>query len=195
MRGANKNIPAQSPLEDLPYLELKMEYLDAQVKHPMYPPANNLTESLETEDKTNNASRYLSATAKLLNVSSQLGYVNQSTTLLQPSNFQVNYQTLFYADEPGDQFKMEYEYIFELQNLRIRSTKAQALLMYEILNSYNNVSPKPIKLLETTIIEDAMTKRISSLSAMITGNNSLNYKLLNIKRLIMYYSNLTLFYR
>ena len=172
VRGANKNIPAQSPLEDLPYLELKMEYLDAQVKHPMYPPANNLTESLEIEDETNNASRFLSATAKLLNVSSHLGYVNQSTTLLQPSNFQLNYQKLFYADEQGDQFKMEHEYIFELQNLRIRSTKAQALLMYEILNSYNNVSPKPIKLLETTIVEDAMTKRISSLSAMITGNKS-----------------------
>ena len=88
-----------------------MEYLDAQVKHPMYPPANNLNESLEKEDDTNNASRYLSATAKLLNVSSQLGYVNQSTTLLQPSNFQFNYQKLFYADEQGDQFKMEYEMI------------------------------------------------------------------------------------
>jgi len=68
----------------------------------------------------------------------------------------------------------KHDYAFELQSLRIRSTQAQTLLAYEIVNSFNIAHPKPAKLFESSLVEDAMTKRIASLSVLLTGIYSIS---------------------
>ena len=170
IRNIQRNLPAHSPLEDLPHLDFKMEYLDAQVTQPMYPARKDTAEKPGRSEQTNIHTAHLSMTAKLLNVSSHLAYMGQSTTLVQPSNLQVSFTKLLLTDkEEQSEMQKEDDYTFEIQCLKLKGTKAQALLVYEIVSSFHAANPKPAKLFEYTLVEDAMTKRIPSLSAKITG--------------------------
>ena len=171
LRNTNKSSPAQSPVEELPQVDLKMEYLDAQITQPMYPSSeDSLEEGHNINDQSNLKNCLLNMNAKLLNVSCHLANGGQSTTLVQPSNLQMGYKKwLSELPKNNQDLIKEHDYAFELQTLRMRSTKAQTLLAYEIVNSFNVAYPKPAKLFESSLVEDAMTKRIASLSVLLTG--------------------------
>ena len=148
-----------------------MEYVDAQVTHPMYPTETSDSEECRSnQGQSNLRDFHFRISGKLLNVSCHLANRSQSTTLVQPSNLHVNYKKLLSTNSTNNEVsKTENDYTLELQSLRIRGTKAQTLLACEIVNSFNMSHPKPAKLSESSLVEDAMTKRIASLSLIITG--------------------------
>ena len=169
-RSANRNAPAQSPLEELPRIDLKMEYVDANIRQPMYPTKDTATAETPSESDHATLNSYLNLNAKLLNLSCHLTNKVQSTTFIQPSNLKVNYRKILLEDDIKDNDLITtQDYTFEIQTLRMRSTKAQAMLGYEILNSFSVNQPKPAKLFESSLVEDAMTKRIPSLSTLVSG--------------------------
>ena len=169
-RSAYRNSPAQSPLEELPRLDLKMEYVDANIRQPMYPTKESDMSENPSESDQSTLNSYLNLNAKLLNLSCHLTNKGQSTTFIQPSNLKLSYRKQLVEETlDNNDLKTNQDYIFEIQTLRMRSTKAQAMLMHEIVNSFSIVHPKPAKLLESSLLEDAMTKRIPSLSILITG--------------------------
>ena len=61
---------------------------------------------------------YLNTNAKLLNLSCNLAYGDQSTTLVQPSNFQLNYSKLLVTENSDDEvLKIKHSMIKKIECL------------------------------------------------------------------------------
>ena len=160
MRSAGKGTPAMAPTEHLPFICMKMEYVDGHVVHPMYP--RRLVERKSTQLQN----CYLKASAKLLNVSCQLCHGEQSASFLKPSNFQVGYKSLMLADHwPEDCVTAEYS--LGVQSSKVRFTHPQLLAVYMIAYSYWINNPKPMK--HMTMMDDALTKRLPVIALVATG--------------------------
>ena len=144
--------------------------------HPMYPhrvarAASSLpfAESAETSGYAVPSSLmkscYAHLTAKVMQLSSQLFFGEQFTTVLHPGSFQVGWKSLQMPHFWNDRVVVLNEYFFDLNTaIKAKLTRPQTMVLQHVASSYFDESnPRPGKLCDTTILEDALTKRMTGL--------------------------------
>ena len=158
------------PLDQLPGVCVKMECLDTQYSHPMYPHRLVLA-AANMKDPPAQLTQKCHAifSTKIMQMSSHLFYGEQSTTILQPSSLQVGMKSIQLPDLWKDKYLLKKDYHFELSILKSKLTRPQSLVLMHILDSQSAKKPTPLKIADTSLLEDALTKRMSSFVLHITG--------------------------
>ena len=110
-------------------------------------------------------------TAKVMQLSSQLFYGEQSTTVLHPCSFQIGWKSLQMPQFWTDRVVVLNEYFFDLNSTcKAKLTRPQTMVLQHVVSSYFDEShPRPGKLCDTTILEDALTKRMAGFVFAVQG--------------------------
>ena len=158
------------PLDSLPGVLLKLECLDGQFSHPMYPkrlstvaagmaqPSPSLLKNCQSQ-----------LTAKVINLSSHLFYTGQSKTLLMPNTYQFSMKDILLPEVFKNPTLVLKSISVEMHQTKFRVTRPQVFAMTQILSSYSDSAPKPLKLVESSLLEDSLTKKMSSFVVSIEG--------------------------
>lgn len=115
---------------------------------------------------------------KLLHVTGQLVHGEQATTVLQPSNVQLGLRQLVLGEfwKKTDQIVLA-EHSLDVQTLRLRLTRPQLMLALRVIDELlHQEHPKPGKLIETSLLEDSLARRLPSLVVSLTGGRLLYAK-------------------
>lgn len=170
-----------SPISSLPGLGLKMECLDAQFSYPMYPLRLVRAASAQTSSQGGSLSSPVALmkschshlTAKIMQLSSHLFFGEQSSTVVQPSSFQIGWKSLQLPHFWQGRVIVLDEYYFDLSAFRARLTRPQTMVLQHVIASHlEGANPRPGKLCDTTILEDALTKRMASFVISVNGLRS-----------------------
>ena len=108
----------------------------------------------------------------MLHASGHLVSGEQTTTVLQPSNVQIGLRKLVLGEfwKKGVDQLVLGEYSLDIQTLRVRVTRPQLALLNHILDALLwQDFPKPAKLSETSLLEDALARRLPSLVLSLTA--------------------------
>ena len=157
-------------LEFLPGIIVKMECLDSQFSHPMYPyRIVSATAALKNPPANLMQKCHSQFTTKVMQVSAHIFNGDQSTTLIQPSNFQIGLKTLQLPEIWNNELLVKKDYHFDLTTFKVKLTRPQTLVLSHILQSQFQKNPVPLKISETSALEDALTKRMSSFVFQVSG--------------------------
>ncbi len=113
-----------------------------------------------------------SFTLKLLHASGHLVSGEHSASVLQPSNVLIGLRKLVLGEfwKKGIDQLVLGEYSFDIQTLRVRLTRPQLALVNHIVDALLwQDFPKPAKLLETSLLEDALGRRLPILVLSLTA--------------------------
>ncbi|TRY71636.1 hypothetical protein TCAL_05294 [Tigriopus californicus] len=160
-----------SNFEKLPCLTTKLDSLDAQLSTPMYPgrlirvvvPLSSQLSSTLVQ------SCYTNMIAKVTGLTSLLCLEDQFTTVFQGSLFQCSWKKLLRPNQWSEVTRILSDLQLDVSSLKFRLTHPQVKAIMGIINSQLDNHPKSMKLSDSSLMEDALTKRMSSLVFTTTG--------------------------
>ena len=158
------------PLEFIPGILIKMDCLDSQFSHPMYPHRIvTATAALKNPPANLMQKCHSQFTTKVMQISAHIFNGEQSTTVIQPSNFQIGLKTLQLPEIWNNELLVKKDYHFDLNSFKVKLTRPQTLVLSHIIQSQLEKNPAPLKISDTSALEDALTKRMSSFVLHISG--------------------------